>query len=422
MSREIGKGTTLQGHQDILGGLAHIYQMKVSGEIWQFRMWLSVEKKLYRKSLRTKSKYDAIQLAEKLAIDLRVEVGTGKKLFGITIEELMLLYIDYREKDIGDEDGQITYQTWRQLPYKLNTGSEMLGLDTKVSSVKQGELEDYRQRRISINSVGVQTILNEQAQLNAMWEFGYKKGHSTFRRLEFKKLRLKSKAEKKRSTFTDEQYRKLYTFTGNWAKEIGIDKDEILKRKMIHDMILVLSNTALRIGECRQLRWGHLSDEQTLTNEKTDKSVNLVYIKIPKLITKVRVERSFFTHGREYFDRLRERQEFTNDTHLIFSMNGTKSFDDKEWGRIWKVLMVGIGINHHFDEGYTWYSLRHFAISKKIQSGISVIDLSQIVGTSVANIENVYLDYTKVMSKNAALQTFKRNVDGTTTQIRRDEL
>ena len=422
MSRVIGTGTTLQGHQDILGGIAHIYQLKVSGEIWHFRMWLSAEKKHYRKSLRTKSKYDAIELAEKLAIDLRVDVEVGKKVFGITVEELQLLYIDNREKDIGDDDGQITYQTWRQLPYKLNTGVEMLGLDTKVSSVKQGELEDYRQRRMAYRSVGVQTILNEQSQLNAMWEFGFKKGHSTFRKLDFKKLRLKSAVEKKRSTFTDEQYRKLYTFTGNWHKDKSISKDEVLKRQMVHDMILILSNTALRIGECRQLRWGHLSDEQTLVNKDTDKKTNLVYITIPKLITKVRVARSFFTHGREYFDRLKDRQQFTNDTHLIFSMSGTKSFDDKEWGRIWKQLMVGIGIHHHFDEGYTWYSLRHFAISKKIQSGISIIDLSKIVGTSVANIENVYLDYTKVMSKNAALKTFKRNEDGTTTQIRKDEM
>ena len=422
MPRETGQGTTLKGHHDILGGIAHIYQVKVSGDIWQFRMWLNKEKKHYRKSLRTKVLQDAFRLAEQIALELRVNQEVGKKAFGITMLELQDAYIEHREKDIGDEDGQITLGTWKTLRYKLQNGIEMIGADTKVSNVKQSVLEDYRQLRTANKSVGVQVILNEQAQFNAMWEFGYKQGHSNFRKLDFKKFKRKSTIEKKRATFTDAQYRKLYTFTGNWAKDKDCDEDELLKRAMVHDMILILANTGLRIGEARQLRWGHLSDEQTIVNKDTDKRTNLVYITIPALITKTRQSRSFFTHGREYFDRLKKRQQFTRDTHLIFSMDGNKSFDAKEWGRIWKELMIGIGIMHHYDDGLTWYSLRHFAITKKIQSGIDIVDLSKIVGTATTNIEKVYLDYTKQMSKTAALKTFKKNDDGTSTQIRRDEM
>lgn len=44
MLRETGQGTTLSGHHEILGGLAHIYQVKQSGNVWQFRMWLNNEK------------------------------------------------------------------------------------------------------------------------------------------------------------------------------------------------------------------------------------------------------------------------------------------------------------------------------------------------------------------------------------------
>lgn len=423
MPRQTGQGKTLQGHHDILGGIAHIYQVKQSKDVWQFRMWLTEEKKHYRKSLRTKVLKDALTIAEKLALELRVDVQTGKKVFGITVQELCDSYIANREKDIGDADGQITLGTWKMLKYKLQNGCEMLGLDTKVSNIKQGELEDYRQRRTQEKSVGVQQILNEQSQLNAMWEFGYKQGHSNFRHLDFKKFKRKSKIEKKRSTFTDEQYRKLYTYMRTWASDKECeDKDELLKRKMVQDMILILANTGMRIGEARQLRWGHLSDEQTIVNKDTDKKTNLVYITIPALITKTRQERSFFSANREYFDRLRERQQFTNDTHLIFSMDGKKSLPVKEWTSIWKELMNGIGIYHHLDEGLTWYSLRHYAITKKIESGIDIVDLSKIVGTAVSNIEKVYLDYSKESSRTAALKTFKKNDDGTITQISRLEM
>jgi len=423
MAKRNGQGKTLEGHHEILGGIAHIYQVKQSKSVWQFRMWLANEKKHYRKSLRTEVLRDAMTFAEKLALELRVDVETGKKIFGITIQELCDLYIENREKDIGEGDGTITLGTWKMLKYKLQNGCEMLGLNTKVSNIKQLDLEDYRQRRTAKRSVGVQQILNEQSQLNAMWEFGYKQGHSTFRHLDFKKIKKKSKIEKKRSTFTDEQYKKLYRFMRTWAsaKECE-DKDELLKRKMVQDMILILANTGMRIGEARQLRWGHLSDEQTIVNKETDKKTNLVYIHIPALITKTRQERSFFTAGREYFDRLFERQQFTNDTHLIFSMNGKKTLSDKEWSSIWKELMFGIGIHHHLDEGLTWYSLRHFAITKKIASGVSIVDLSKIVGTAVSNIEKVYLDYDKDMSRTAALKTFKKNNDGSLSQISRLEM
>jgi integrase len=429
MPRETGQGKTLEGHHDVLGGIAHIYQVKQSGDVWQFRMWLHNERKHYRKSLRTKVLSEALIKAEKLALELRVDIETGKKVFGITVRNLFDLYINNREKDIGEGDGTITKGTWKTLPYKLNHGCSMLGWDTKVSFVKQGDLEDYRQRRTEDRSVNIQTILNEQSQLNAMWEMGYKLGHSTFRRLDFKKILRKSKIEKKRATFTDAQYRKLYTFTRNWS-EIKKDgtwetlPDEILKRQMIHDMILILGNTGMRIGEARQLRWGHLSDEQTLVNKdrEKDKTTHLVYIHIPALITKTRQERSFFTAGGEYFNRLKKRQQFTNDTDLIFSMDGKKTFNDKEWGSIWKELMEGIGIHNHYDEGLTWYSLRHFAITKKIASGVSIVDLSKIVGTAVGNIEKVYLDYDKDMSRTAALKSFKKNTDGSIEQISRLEM
>tara|TARA_B100001059_G_scaffold233818_1_gene274769 strand:+ start:226 stop:1515 length:1290 start_codon:yes stop_codon:yes gene_type:complete len=429
MPKQTGQGKTLEGYHEILGGIAHIYQVKQSKDVWQFRMWLPNEKKHYRKSLRTKVLRDAMTFAEQLALELRVNLETGKKVFGITVQELCDLYIENREKDIGDGDGTITLGTWKMLRYKLQNGVEMLGQDTKVANVKQVDLEDYRQRRTQEKSVGVQQILNEQSQLNAMWEFGYKGGHSNFRRLDFKKIKRKSKIEKKRATFTDAQYRKLYTFTRNWSEtnKGGTWEtlpDEILKRQMIHDMILILGNTGMRIGECRQLRYGHLSDEQTLVNKdrEKDKKTHLVYIHIPALITKTRQERSFFTAGGEYFDRLKKRQQFTKDTDLIFSMDGKKTLSDKEWGSIWKELMEGIGIYNHYDEGLTWYSLRHFAITKKIASGVSIVDLSKIVGTAVSNIEKVYLDYDKDMSRTAALKTFKRNNDGSLSQVSRLEM
>jgi len=435
MARVSGKGTTLNGHQTIFDGLAHIYQVKQSGEVWQFRMWLPKEGKHYRKSLKTTNFNQALASGKEMALELNTNMMVGKKNFGITIQELLDLYLENREKDIGDEAGQITKGTWKALRSKLKQGILMLGLNTKVSHIEKNAIENYRQRRTEKRNIGAQTILNEQASLNCMWKWAYKNQHTHFEMLDFRKLSKRSHVHK-RSVFTDKQYDKLVrymrtysslknceTVKGKNNRIFRMSKEEVhLERKMVQDMILILANTGLRIGECRQLLWGNLSDEQTLTNKKTEKKTELVYITVPALTSKNREERRFFTYGREYFDRLKDRQQFTESHHLIFSMDGKKTLSANKWSKHWELLMKGIGINNHYELGLTWYSLRHFAITKKIASGVDIIDLSIIVGTAVENIEKVYLDYNKEMSRSAALKTFKRNDDGTYSQVRRDEM
>ena len=76
---------------EILGGKAIIKQNKFG--VWQFRMWISSEKKYVEKSLRTKKKTDAVDLAEELYIQLRNELANGKTLFATTYAEAMQQFI-----------------------------------------------------------------------------------------------------------------------------------------------------------------------------------------------------------------------------------------------------------------------------------------------------------------------------------------
>ena len=54
---------------DIYGGKATIKQNKFG--VWQFRMWVSNEKRYYEKSLRTKRRAEAIDKAEEMYFDLQ---------------------------------------------------------------------------------------------------------------------------------------------------------------------------------------------------------------------------------------------------------------------------------------------------------------------------------------------------------------
>jgi len=82
----------------IFGDKAAIKQNKFG--VWQFRMWISSEKKYVEKSLRTKKKTDAVDLAGELYMKLRNELANGKSLFAPTYAEAMQQYIAYKQREV----------------------------------------------------------------------------------------------------------------------------------------------------------------------------------------------------------------------------------------------------------------------------------------------------------------------------------
>ena len=77
--------------------------------------------------------------------------------------------------------------------------------------------------------------------------------------------------------------------------------------------------------------------------------------------------------------------------------------------------MNGIGISYKKwkeDRNLTWYSLRHFGITMRIISGVNVVDVSKLAGTSIGHIENTYLKYREEQMKTSALKTFSINKQG----------
>ena len=112
-------------------GKAFIKQNKFG--VWQFRMWISSEKKYVEKSLRTKKKTDAVDLAEELYIKLRNELANGKTLFASTYAEAMQQYIAYKQREVDVNaltDGRLT-----TIKAHLSHFVEYIDKNTKVSDV-----------------------------------------------------------------------------------------------------------------------------------------------------------------------------------------------------------------------------------------------------------------------------------------------
>ena len=175
---------------------------------------------------------------------------------------------------------------------------------------------------------------------------------------------------------------------------------------------MIASNSMLRVGELWQLKWSDIVAIETRFDEQ-ENAVNLVTINVRAETCKTRTSREVICRGGEYVERLKKRTRYIDANDYIFaSTSGTTRISKRKWYAHWKNLMEGIGIEDYAERKLTWYSLRHFAITCRIRSGVSYLDISHLAGISVINIESIYGHWDSEMKKTAAMKNFAIDKSG----------
>ena len=410
------KGNIKHSIHSVMDGTAQIFKVPQSGDVYQFRMYIRTDKKHYRISLKTRDLESALSKARDKALELSAYVRSDIKIFGMTLDELIVEYIEYRHNDVLN--GDIVKARLVTIKSQLKNMTNIKGGDIKLAELDRDCMFDYAQeRKLQSPTVVDVTIRNEQATINAMIQYAYRKGNIHFEKLNFKKIRIRKNDIGVRDTFTREEYDRLILAMRSYvAKKNCPDDDERFERLMIRDYVLISSNTYLRVGEARQLTWSDIDGYEIHTDEN-ERDIQLISFTVRAETSKVRTARKMIARGAEYFIRLKKRTEFTEPTHLLFSLNGVVPLDARKWQKHWVNLMNEIGIHNHKERKLTWYSLRHFGITMRVMSGVNLIDLSKLAGTSVSHIENTYLKYSEVQSRTAALKNFIINKDGTILEL-----
>ena len=427
MAKTLGSGKHITFHQSIFDGEASIYKTKERGNNYQFRMFIKDENKHYRKSLRTDDYDIAEEKAKKLTKDLMAHGMSEKRVFSITIRQLIEKYVAYRENDIDLLTG-ISLMRWQIIKSQLKYLPILLGENTTLSTIDRGDLFEYSAMRNKVKRAAPETIRMEKSTINAMIKFAYRNKLIHFESFDFKQIIIKGDMLGRRGTFTEKEYGKLIIFMRNsflkHAKErignrdfkmtavIETKEQNQLEREMIRDYVFVLANSAMRVGEALKLTWGDVGNYEShmkeSENEDKKKEQILVEINVRAETSKVRKHRKFLCRGGQYFLRLKKRQKHTNDEDLVFSMDGKKSIHYMRKRKYWEELMEGIGIANWEDRKLSWYSLRHYCITQRVQSGVDVIGISQMAGTFVKHITDTYLHYRKEQSRTEALKSYKK--------------
>ena len=125
---------------DIYGSKATIKQYKFG--VWQFRMWVSNVKRYYEKSLRTKSRTEAIDKAEEIYFDLQNELKDGRKLFSVSIADAVAIYLEHRKIDVRTKE--IVEGLWVTIRTHLNHFIEYVGENEKAAIARKLDVKKIR--------------------------------------------------------------------------------------------------------------------------------------------------------------------------------------------------------------------------------------------------------------------------------------
>lgn len=380
---------------------ATIGRTKNSGGVYQFRYWLAAEKKYKTSSLFTKDRDIAIKKAEELYLDYRTIEKNGGRLFAITVDELCDWYMEQRRGDVAKKfitPGRLV--TIRSQVSALRT---FLGPKTKITEVNSLKFEEYtayRQERAALH-----TIKNERSTISHVFLLALKAGKVTHEQIpEWEKLPRIS--EPRRQAFRPADYDHLYRNIRFWAAK-GKDDQECTVRSIIHHFVLICSNTGMRFGEARQLKW---RDVRRIYKKKDDPKSLSVELFLPADITKTRESRTVIGLGGQHFRNRKENASFKSPEDFVFCIEKGKMISKKTYYSQWSSLMDYLGFR---DQSLTYYSLRHtYATMRIITGNVHLHVLGRNMGCSVAHIEKHYAhvkteemvqELTNVISKSDAL-------------------
>ena len=279
----------------LLGDRGEIYRMSRSGDVYQCRIWVPDERKYVRKSLKTTDHATAKQRGEKLILETLSDVASGRKLFGISLGELVDKFLDYRWKDV--ENGTITEGRFNTIQSQCRALLRTKPRSVKIAELDENSFYEWRQMRLKDNgSITAVTIRNETATIGQIFDFAFRNGFSHFPKMYFRPIKISRADVGKRDTFKIEEYEEMVKFLRTYtSKKQCPDDEKRTERQKVRDYILTLSNTLMRTGELRQLTWGDVLGFEDRT-DVSGKRVCLTNLRIRKETTKVRRPRTIWVN------------------------------------------------------------------------------------------------------------------------------
>ena len=393
--------------ESVMSGRGEIFQTPRS-KIWQFRSWVTDERKYYGKTLKTTDKSIALQLAEEEVLQLNSSQQLGHSVFGITIRQLCNDWLNEQEDRMKWELIKPSrYASLRQrlgnhiYPYLSEQGE-------KVNHLTRQSMMSYPSwRRSKVNGeVKDITIQHECSIINNTCKYAFNKSHLQFEKMQLPKNDIKVE-EPDRDYFTRDEWKSFYRCFPSFINDGHRDIDKYY-RQLIRDFSLVAEHSCSRVGELRQVRWNMIKVvwvDKRMKDGSIQKRDTIEW-NIPKNITKTNTNRKFVSRGGKFIERIRRYypRPITDDGFVFSSYTDDGVIPYKTLMNNWIKLVDYSNVEKEAGKHFVLYSLRHYGITNRIAHGVSPYLVAKMSGTSLHFIESNYEHLQMDIMRNAALQ------------------
>ena len=412
----------------------------VSGK-WYLRIYDYKNNKPVVRSLKTTDKNKAIATARVMYMELKGKIDRNEKLQQITAAELIQKYDDTLKEKISPipMSGGITPDHYKVKRYHLRTWREFLTInkliDKPIDKIQSNQVKHFglwllnKPKQTAKHKQGrsvevVNDTVNEIVRMYYQIAKGNYLSEGQIPVLE--RINQVPDDSFKRDILTEVQYEKFWKYLHYRysAKKHNPDvpKNELLKRKIFAEFVLIMANVGFRSSELLGMKIGEISEGEGWDDDKRKSHI----------VMKVRKENSKTGKGRlcvapvrdrvekvkKYYKQLGVKQDkgdflFINPTSKQRNSYGRMVF----YNRLKKVFLDS-GLQDEFDaenKSVSLYSFRHQYACWRLRFGdVPIHLLAKQMGTSVGKIESTYghimvLEQADQITKNQEEQRLKRN-------------
>ena len=338
-------------------------------------------------STKTENQRDAERFAENLYEDLYFHVKAGGSIQSRTFKQVFEEWKKYVTTMGHTRRGG----SWQGTIDRIETYALRFFGAMKIEAITAADFSNYWQwRKTNFNkrvpSNG--TLRRERTCLLPVFKFAVSKGYIPAT----PETEPPKATATRRPTFTQDEWRKIYTGARDWVKE-GKSKATWRQRFVTQQYVLVLANTGMRVGELRGLRW---SDLRTVKIEGGTRLVAEVRGK-----TGVR-EVVFQSEADKYVKRIYDLRVEELNAGLDDKTNRAVPLDEAVFchkdGKPIQTMKTAFNSLLKFAEipiqrnggSRTIYSLRHFYATMRLSHETSPFLLAKQMGTSVEMLEKFY--------------------------------
>lgn len=234
--RKKAEGHSITERYEILDGAVTVIRTTKSGQFWSMSCWLKQESKCYRKSLRTKNKEEAIELARDQYFKLMGDIRAGNRIFSKKAKEIVEDFVKHKKSEA--DAGFITQERVKTIQTSLKWFLKFVGENTSAEKISKYKFQEYYVwRRNQSPEVRKVTLVNERAMISSLYKYGVQRGLFRYDQLPIFPMLKKSQVER-RDAFDDKEYRKLYSCFPDWIKKSADAKNVNLYGILLRSLLI----------------------------------------------------------------------------------------------------------------------------------------------------------------------------------------